>query len=220
MKKILTLAIVLAALVNVNAQQKITEGIVVYTLNWNVPEQAQAMAASLPTEIQVYFKGDSSSMKMESQFFSMQSILNTKKEYERLLLDIPMMSKKYSVVFTPADQEIEADKYPQMSLKPSTESKILNGYKAFKFEVSEGKTNTKFDVWFTKDIEVVANPLSRFYEPSYGFPVEFISFQNGFSVKASVKEIQKTSVPAGVFSASKDYEDFTYGQLEQMRRRF
>jgi hypothetical protein len=220
MKKILTLAIVLAALVNVNAQQKITEGIVVYTLNWNVPEQAQAMAASLPTEIQVYFKGDSSSMKMESQFFSMQSILNTKKEYERLLLDIPMMSKKYSVVFTPADQEIEADKYPQMSLKPSTESKVLNGYKASKFEVSEGKTNTKFDVWFTKDIEVVANPLSRFYEPSYGFPLEFISFQNGFSVKASVKEIRKTSVPAGVFSASKDYEDFTYGQLEQMRRRF
>ncbi len=220
MKKTLTIALLLLAITQVNAQQKITEGIVVYNLSWNVPAQAQAMAASLPTEVQVYFKGDSSSMKMESQFFSMQSILNTKKEYERLLLDIPMISKKYSVVFTPADQEIEADKYPQMSLKPSTESKILNGYKAFKFEVSEGKTNTKFDVWFTKDIEVVANPLSRFYEPSYGFPVEFISFQNGFSVKASVKEIQKTSVPAGVFSASKDYEDFTYGQLEQMRRRF
>ena len=99
MKKILTLAIVLVSLVNANAQQKISEGVVVYTLSWNVPEQAQAMAASLPTEIQVYFKGDSSSMKIESQFFSMQSILNTKKEHERLLLDIPMISKKYSVVF-------------------------------------------------------------------------------------------------------------------------
>jgi hypothetical protein len=217
MKKILTLAVVLAALVNVNAQQKITEGIVVYTLSWNVPEQAQAMAASLPTEIQVYFKGDSSSMKMESQFFSSQSILNTKKEYERMLLEIPMMSKKYSVIFTPADQEMLADKYPQMSFKPSTESKVLNGYKASKFEVYESKTNITFDVWFTKDIEVVANPLSRFYEPSYGFPLEFISFQNGLSVKASVKEIQKTSVPAGVFSASNDYEEMTLTQLMQMR---
>lgn len=217
MKKILTLAIVLVALVNANAQQKITEGIVVYTLSWNVPEQAQAMAASLPTEVQVYFKGDSSSMKMESQFFSSQSILNTKKEYERMLLDIPMMSKKYSVIFTPADQETLADKYPQMSLKPSTDSKVINGYKASKFEVYESKTNTKFDVWFTKDIEVVANPLSRFYELSYGFPMEFTSFQNGLSVKASVKEIQKTTVPAGMFSASKDYEEMTLTQLMQMR---
>ncbi len=217
MKKILTLAIVLVALVNVNAQQKITEGIVVYTLSWNVPEQAQGMAASLPTEVQVYFKGDSSSMKMESQFFSSQSILNTKKEYERLLLDIPMMSKKYSVVFTPADQETLADKYPQMNLKPSTESKVINGYKATKFEVSESKTNTTFDVWFTKDVDIVANPLSRFYEPSYGFPLEFTSFQNGMSVKASVKEIRKTNVPAGMFSASKDYEEMSLTQLMQLR---
>ena len=217
MKKILTLAIVLVSLVNANAQQKITEGVVVYTLSWNVPEQAQAMAASLPTEVQVFFKGDSSSMKMESQFFSSQSILNTKKEYERMLLDIPMMSKKYSVIFTPADQEMLADKYPQMSLKPSTENKVINGYKASKFEVYESKTDIKFDVWFTKDIDVVANPLSRFYEPSYGFPLEFTSFQNGMSVKASVKEIQKTSVPAGVFSAGKDYEEMTLTQLMQMR---
>lgn len=217
MKKILTLAIVLASLVNANAQQKISEGVVVYTLSWNVPEQAQAMAASLPTEVQVYFKGDSSSMKMESQFFSSQSILNTKKEYERMLLDIPMMSKKYSVIFTPADQEMLADKYPQMSFKPSTESKVLNGYKASKFEVYESKTDIKFDVWFTKDIDVVANPLSRFYETSYGFPLEFTSFQNGLSVKASVKEIQKTSVPAGMFSAGKDYEEMTLTQLMQMR---
>ena len=217
MKKILTLAIVLVSLVNANAQQKISEGVVVYTLSWNVPEQAQAMAASLPTEVQVFFKGDSSSMKMESQFFSSQSILNTKKEYERMLLDIPMMSKKYSVIFTPADQEMLADKYPQMSFKPSTESKVLNGYKASKFEVYESKTDIKFDVWFTKDIDVVANPLSRFYEASYGFPLEFTSLQNGLSVKASVKEIQKTSVPAGMFSAGKDYEEMTLTQLMQMR---
>jgi hypothetical protein len=217
MKKILTLAIVLVSLVNANAQQKISEGVVVYTLSWNVPEQAQAMASSLPTEVQVFFKGDSSSMKMESQFFSSQSILNTKKEYERMLLDIPMMSKKYSVIFTPADQEMLADKYPQMSFKPSTESKVLNGYKASKFEVYESKTDSKFDVWFTKEVDITANPLSRFYEPSYGFPLEFTSFQNGMSVRASVKEIQKTSVPAGMFSASKDYEEMTFTQLMQMR---
>jgi hypothetical protein len=37
------------------------------------------------------------------------------------------------------------------------------------------------------------------------------------SVRATVKEIQKTSVPAGMFSASKDYEEMTLTQLMQMR---
>lgn len=201
------------------AQEKINEGIVVYSLAWDVPPQAQAMASSLPTELAVYFKGDSSSMKIESQFFSSKSILNMAKEYERLLLDIPMAGKKYSVIFTPADQEKMLDVMPQMELKASTETKSILGYQALKYEVSESKTGKNFTAWFTKDISVTANPMSRFYEASYGFPLEFLSFQNGMPVKASVKEIKKVAVPAGSFGADKDYEEITYDQLMQMSRR-
>ncbi len=201
------------------AQQKINEGIITYSLSWNVPEQAQAMAGNLPTEINVYFKGDSSSMKMESQMFSSQSILNTAKEYERLLLDIPMMGKKFSVIFTPADQEKMEEMMPAMTLTPSTDSKSVLGYKASKYSVSESKTNTTFDAWFTKDIAVVGNPLSRFYNQSYGFPLEFTSFQNGMSVKAVVKEIKSVAVPAGTFSANTDHEEISLEQLMQMSGR-
>lgn len=202
-----------------SAQQKINEGIITYTLEWNVPPEAQAMAGSLPTEINVYFRGDSSSMKMESQMFSTQSILNPTKEYERLLLDIPMMGKKFSVLFTPADQEKMEEMMPKMTLNPATDTKTVLGYKASKYAVSESKTNTTFDAWFTKDIEIVANPLSRFYNKSYGFPLEFTSFQNGMSVKAVVKEIKSVSVAAGTFSASKDFEEMTLEQLMQMSGR-
>lgn len=216
MKKYILGALLLAASSLSYAQQKINEGIIVYSLSWNLPDEAQAMAANLPTELSVYFKGDSSSMKIESQFFSTQSILNTSKEYERLLLDIPMAGKKYSVIFSPADQEKLADKMPQMTLKASNETKLIVGYKASKFDVSEAKTNTTFEAWFTKDIDLVANPLSRFYEKSYGVPLEFTSFQNGVTVKAAVKEIKKTSVPAGTFSAGSDYEEMSLDQLMQM----
>lgn len=216
MKKHILGALLLVASTISYAQQKINEGIIVYSLSWNLPDEAQAMAANLPTELSVYFKGDSSSMKIESQFFSSQSILNTNKEYERLLLDIPMAGKKYSVIFSPADQEKLADKMPQMTLKASTETKVIVGYKAMKFDVSEAKTNTTFEAWFTKDIDLVANPLSRFYEKSYGVPLEFTSFQNGVTVKAAVKEIKKTSVPAGTFSAGSDYEEMSLDQLMQM----
>ena len=216
MKKIILGIALMTIGISAFAQQKINEGLITYSVSWNVPPQAQAMAASLPSELCVYFRGDSSSLKIESQMFSTQNILNLNKEYERILLDIPMMGKKLSVLFTPADQEKMAEVMPQMTLTPSTETKNILGFKASKFSVSETKTSANFDAWFTKDVEITGNPLSRFYDKSYGFPLEFTSFQNGMSLRATVKEIKTQTVPAGTFSATNDYEEITFDQLMQM----
>ena len=136
-----------------------------------------------------------------------------------MLLDVPMMGKKFAVIFTPADQEKMAEMMPQISLTGSTESKSILGYKAVKYAVSDNKTRNNFDVWFTKDIEITGNPLSRFYEKKYNFPLEFTSFQNGISLKATVKEIKPMTVTAGTFSASKDFEEISFDQLMQMSGR-
>ena len=40
---------------------------------------------------------------------------------------------------------------------------------------------------------------------------------NGLSVKAVVKEIKAESVPSGMFSATKDFEEITLDQLMQMQ---
>jgi hypothetical protein len=40
---------------------------------------------------------------------------------------------------------------------------------------------------------------------------------NGISLKATVKEIKAGTVPAGSFSASKDFEEITFEQLMQMQ---
>jgi len=199
------------------AQNKIAEGMITYSVQWKLPENMQAMAANLPTELKVYFKGDSSSMKTESQMFTSTSIMNLNKEYERLLLDIPMMGKKFSVIFTPADQEKMQETFPDLSLKAATETKTVAGYKATKYDVTDKKSNQNYEAWFTKDVEVTPNSLTRFYDKSYGFPVEFSSFMNNMAVKATVKEIKTLSVPAGSFSAAKEHEEITFEQLMQMK---
>jgi GLPGLI family protein len=216
MKKLLACIALLLTGSLVFAQNKIAEGTITYTVEWTVPAQMQAMAANLPKEFKVYFKGDSSSLKSESAMFSSTSILNTKKEYERMLLDIPMMGKKFSVIFTPDDQEKMLEKMPDLTLKAGTETKTVLGYKALKYDVTEKKSNQNSVAWFTKDVEVTPNSLSRYYDKNYGFPVEFTSFMNEMSVKAVVKEIKQGTVPAGSFSATKDYEEITLDQLMQM----
>jgi GLPGLI family protein len=212
----------IAFLVSVNASmaqspgKKITEGKVVYTVEWQLPEQLKPMAANFPTELTVLFRGDSASLKTESAMYTSTSIVNTNKEYERLLLDIPMMGKKLSVIFTPADQEKMLEKLPELTFKDGAESKELAGYKAQKYLVNEKKTNQDFEAWFTKDIEVTPNTLTRYYDKSYGFPLEFSSFMNGVTIKAKVKEVAPGAVPAGSFSATPDHEEITLDQLMQM----
>ena len=214
-KLILSMALMLTATF-LFAQNKMAEGMITYSVQWKLPESMQAMAANLPSELKVYFKGDSSSMKSESQMFTTTSILNLNKEYERLLLDIPMMGKKLSVIMSPADQERMQETFPDLSLKAGTETKTVAGYKALKYDVNDKKSNQNFAAWFTKDVEVAPNALTRFYDKSYGFPVEFSTFMNGMTLSATLKEIKAVTVPAGSFSASKDFEEITFDQLMQM----
>jgi hypothetical protein len=198
--------------------KRLSEGILIYTVEWKLPEQMAAMASNFPTELKVYFKGDSSSLKTESPMYSSTNITNISKEYERLLLEIPMMNKKFSVIFSPADQDKMAANLPDLVLTAGTETKTVAGYNATKYDVTEKKSNQNSTAWFTKDVDVTTqNPLTRFYNKSYGFPVEFISYMNGLSIKATLKEIKAEAIPAGSFSASKDYEEITLDQLMQMQ---
>lgn len=197
---------------------KINEGIITYTVEWKLPQQMQAMAANFPKELTVYFKGDSSSLKTQSPMYSSTNILNLKKDYERLLLDIPMAGKKISVRFTPEDLDQMQANMPELTSKPGSETKSIAGYTALKYEMTESKSNQNFEAWFTKDAEIIPNSLSRFFDQSLGFPLEFTTFMNGLSLKAVVKEIKSTTVPAGSFSASADYEEMTFQQLMQMQR--
>lgn len=196
---------------------KIPEGSITYTVEWKLPEQMQSMASNFPTEIKVYFKGDSSSLKTESAMYSSTNIINFSKEYERLLLNIPMLGKKLSVIFSPADQERIAANMPELSLKAGTETKKIAGYTAQKHEVNEKKSNQNSEAWFTKELDITPNSLSRFYGKEHGFPLEFTSYMNGLSIKAVVKEILAGPVPAGSFSATKDYEEISLDQLMQMQ---
>src|SRR6476660_7289192 len=117
MKRLIFTAAVLLMGAGAFAQgpKKVTEGTLTYGVEWNLPEQMKAMASNFPTEIKVHFKGDSSSLKTGSQMYSSTNITNLNKEYERLLLEIPMMNKKYSVIFTPADQDKIAANAPDLA---------------------------------------------------------------------------------------------------------
>ncbi|MDB5119800.1 MAG: hypothetical protein JWN56_1018 [Sphingobacteriales bacterium] len=219
MKRILFIAALIISGASVFAQSKINEGSITYNVEYDFPEQMKAFGSNFPKELKIYFKGDSASMQTRTPMFSSTSIINNKKEYERILMDLPMMNKKFSVILTPADQENMQDKMPQLTLKATSETKKIGNYNAIKYDVVESKSNKTFSAWLTKDVDLVVNPLTRFYDKNLGIPIEFTTYvMNGIVTKAILKEVKAESVPAGTFSASKDFEEITMDQLSQMMR--
>jgi hypothetical protein len=58
-----------------------------------------------------------------------------------------------------------------------------------------------------------------FLQKKYNFPFEFTSFENGISLKATLKKNKPMTVTAGTFSASKDFDEISFDQLMQMSGR-
>ncbi len=216
MKKI-TFTATLALLSTVSfAQKKLTEGTITYQVEYDLPANMQQMKAMLPTEVSVYFKGDSTSTQNKTPMSTTNFVINSKTEFQRLLLDIPMMGKKYSVRFTPDDQEMMKEKFPELTFTESTETKEIATYKGKKYTVTDKASGKTSDAVFSKEIEIPANSLTQFFDKNYGFPLEFTTYQQGMTIKAVVKEIKEGKVPAGSFSASKEYEEITAAQLQGM----
>lgn len=198
------------------AQKKITEGVITYKVEWMPPPAAQQMAAMFPRELQVHFRADSSAVDTKTNFFSNRVIMNSKTEYLRLLVDMSMANKKYSVLFTPDDMEQMQERSPEFETTPTTETKTINGYQATKYKVKDKKSGQTFEAWFTKDIEVTENPLTAFYDKNLGVPLDFRTVASGMPVKATVAAITESKVPAGTFGGAKEYQEITFAELMGM----
>ncbi|MDF3078767.1 MAG: hypothetical protein K0S09_2656 [Sphingobacteriaceae bacterium] len=217
MKKLVLSAAIALIATGAFAQNKIKEGTIVYSAEYTLPAGMEAMASQLPKELTVYFKGDSAVSVQKMGMANINMITNKKTDYMRLLLDIPVAGKKYSVKFTPADQEMMSDKFPEWEATAGTETKTIGAYKVQKYTLKDKKSGKEFEGWFTKDIDVPVNSFTMLFDPSYGVPVEFSSIQNGVTSKLTVKELKEGPVPANSFTAGNDFEEITAEQLQAMQ---
>jgi hypothetical protein len=213
----LTLCIFLAAsFTKANAQKKINEGIITYTVSFELPADKQQYASMLPKEVTSYFRGDSTASSMNQGPATIKSIQDYKTNYQSILIDVPTANKKIAVVLTPAEIEQMEAPNPKLTGASGTEKQIIDGYKCTKVTATDTKTGARYDVWITKDIDIVPNSTSHLVSTFGGVPIKFVTFSQGIKVNAEIKEIKETPVPKGFFSASKDYESMSMDQLKAM----
>jgi Domain of unknown function (DUF4412) len=214
--KLALCALLAAGFSKADAQKKINEGTVTYTVSFELPADKQQFAAMLPKEITSYFRGDSTASTVQQGPATIKTIQDYKTNYQTLLIDVPAASKKIAVVLKPDEIEQMDATDPKLTPAAGTEKQTIDGYNCTKITATDSKSGAKYDVWVTKDIDMVPNSLTRLVSTFGGVPIKFVTFNQGIKVNAEIKEIKETPVPKGYFTATKDYQSMTMDELKAM----
>ena len=186
--------ICLGSALTANAQKTIKEGIITYSVVYDLPPEQQAMAAMLPTEFKVNFKGDFSAFKMDLGMFSRQMNYNVASKESLSLIEVPMQNKKIAVKLN-AEQSKKMEEMESgerdYEVKATTETKQIAGYNCTKYILNDKISGEASEVWATKDIVVPANSLTSSFKDIQGVPVEFSKNAQGMKTKMTLKEVKE-----------------------------
>ena len=179
------------------AQKIIKEGTVTYAVEYDLPPNQQSMAAMLPSEFKVDFKGDLSKFKMDMGMYSTQVIYNNATKESLSLTEVPMQSKKIAVKMTKEQsekmQEMQSGEQ-DYEITATTETKKIAGYNSTKYLLKEKSSGAISEVWTTTEIEIPTNTLTSTIKGVKGVPLEFSTNARGMKSKMTFKGIKEEAV--------------------------
>lgn len=190
------------------------EGVIVYKLEYKLPDSLRSYGDYLPTEATIYFKGDSVVNIQKTEDESTTVITYKPADFMQVLLKSP--TKSYVIDYDKKDQDEEMRNLPTFTSIPGKGAKVMAGYQAKQYTLVDKMSLDSTEAWFTKDIAIPSSWLTAPLDTALGVPLMFSTNQNGIVTKATVKEIKLEPVPAGVFTAPAGYEHLTPTQLREL----
>ena len=190
------------------------QGVIIYQVDYQLPDSLKRFADFLPKNATVYFKGDSTVSIQQMKGEATTVIIDSKTNFMRVLLTSP--AKHYVVNYNAAEQKEELGKLPPYSITRKNETKMIAGYHATGYIFTDKLTLDTTEAWFTKAISIPANYLTITQDSALGVPLSFSVNQNGIKIKTTVKTIRFEPVPAGTFSSPSNYIKLTPQQLREM----
>jgi len=215
-KKITLLILLFVQAVYVSAQKKISEGVITYTVTYDLDAEQLKYADLLPKKITCYFRGDSTAAVANQGDAIMKGVSVFKANFHSLIVEFPAASKKIVVVMTPAEVEQEKEANPQLNGINGTEKQIIDGYNCYKVTATNAKSGASYELWVTNDIEIPPNSVSKLVSGFGGVPVRFVTFNRGIRINAEIEEIKEMTIPPGFFSPTKDYKPMSFTDLKAM----
>lgn len=190
------------------------EGIMVYQLEYTLPDSLRSYADYLPKQSTVYFKDDSVANVHGSDAESTTMISHQPTGYLMALLKSGI--RQYQVVYNKEEQARELPDMSNYDITKGTATKKIAGYNAQQYIVKDKFSGDTTSAWFTQDIKVPPSFATAMFKPELGVPLSFSINQNGMVTKTTLTQIKFEPVPAGVFTAPASYKKLTPQQLNEM----
>jgi hypothetical protein len=213
-KRILLFSFISIVSLSSCSHKKVVQGSISYSIEYQLPDSLHKYLLYLPKSAKVFFKGDSAVSIQQMNDESTTIITHKPTDFMRVLL--ASSAKKYVIDYKKADQVEESPARLGYSYTASTDTQIIAGHKALKYELTDKVTGQTGEAWFTKEIAVIPNSLTMPFDTAKGVPLAFTLNHNGLIIKTTVKDIKFESVPAAIFSTPAGYEPLTPKQLRDM----
>ncbi len=215
MKRILMLAVLITAIVSTSTQaqkkSKNAEGKIVYEITLD-GEVEGMMAAMLPSEIVMKFKGSKCRTEMATAMAENITLSDQKDPSSGLIL-LDVMGSKYAMKVDPAKVEEQKKSLPEFEVIASTETKEIAGYKCKKAIMKNKSNNEETYIYYSEELPYLENSLTSQYKNISGMPLEFNTKLNGITMTIRAKSIEKIKIADAEFVASSEYKLVTEEQL-------
>ncbi|WP_131537159.1 hypothetical protein [Pedobacter nototheniae] len=200
--------ILVSTAVIAHAQKKITEGTIVYGIQYKVE------APGAPEEQKVKFSGDVSKLEIEAGPASIGVFLDTKSQTGLVLVDVPVAQKQIAAKMTKADlEEANAAKPKFSDFKATGEKQAIAGYNAEKYTFKDEKGGA-YELWATTELETPLNIITSEFKDVKGTVLKFSGEKATITMKSiaadKVGVLSVTTIPAG-------YDEVTYAELKAMQ---
>lgn len=216
MKKLVLLSLISIFVINGYAQKKDAgfEGTITYSVTTQGELDPQTKA-QMPSEVVWTYKGPKSSMMMKTAFGNINILANAETKEQVVLYD--MMGQKMAIKSSKEETESALKDIPELTIKETTETKQIAGYKCKKIELTDGKTTT--NVYVTEDIVIPNANWNGQYKNVKGVLMEYsqkASPDGDAQIIFTAKEVKKAKIKDTAFDIPSDYKQMTMSEFKQM----
>ncbi len=215
MKKLLFslgIIVILGGGQNLFAQKTLSEGVILYDLKLEGAEEMGMMAAMMPTEMTVKFKGTKSRAEFATGM-SETIAINDSKDNKNSVVLLDLMGNKYAMKIDEVKIAQQKASMPEYDAVETKETKEIAGYKCNKVILINRKTKDEVSVYYTPEISYFENSFNAEFKMVKGMPMEYKSSFNNIKMTVTVKEIKKVKIADTEFTVPSEYKLTTQEEL-------
>jgi hypothetical protein len=198
------------------AQKKIEQGTVTYTVTYDAKPEQKAMVDQLPTESVMEFNNNLGRIQMDLGAALVKVITDADTKTALLLVDVPMAQKQFATKMSAEDVAKQRGDIKYSNFKPTGQKQTVAGYNAEKYTYTDNK-NENYELWLTKDVRLAKGAEFEDFAPLNGTPVKYTMTLNGIKSNYTLKSIKEGNVAKLSMEVPAGYELKTAAEMQAMQ---